>query len=91
MKFGIFFGILLICHANFMESYKILGIFPTMGRSHYITGGALMKGLAAAGHDITVISPFPQDKPVKNFRDISTDGMISLMSSKLSNIKFNKK
>lgn len=69
---------------NVINGYKILGIFPTTGRSHYITGGALMKGLAAAGHEVTVISPFPQDKPVKNFRDINTDGLIELLSSKFA-------
>lgn len=62
------------------NGYKILGIFPTSAPSHYITGSALMKGLAAAGHEVTVISPFPQAKPLKNYRDITVDGIIEIMS-----------
>lgn len=75
--------VLTIGSINQTYGFKILGIFPTMGRSHYITGGALMKGLANAGHEVTVISPFPQNKPLKNFRDITTDGILALMNSKL--------
>lgn len=56
--------------------YNILGIFPTMSRSHYIVGGALMKGLAAAGHNVTVISPFPQKKAISNFRDYAILGIV---------------
>lgn len=50
-----------------------------MAKSHYITGSALMKGLAAAGHEVTVISPFPQTKPLKNFRDIKVQGIVEKM------------
>lgn len=65
------------------NGYKILGIFPTSAPSHYITGSALMKGLAAAGHEVTVISPFPQARPLKNYRDITVDGVIEIMSGKI--------
>lgn len=34
-----------------------------------------MKGLAAAGHNVTVISPYPQTKPLANFRDIPLLGL----------------
>lgn len=71
--------LLLVSNANPINGYKILGIFPTMSPSHYITGGALMKGLAANGHEVTVISTFPQKKPLQNFRDITTNGLLELM------------
>lgn len=51
-------------------SYRILGIFPHAAKSHYIVGDALMKGLAAKGHDVTMISPHKQSKPIKNYRSI---------------------
>ncbi|XP_053677533.1 UDP-glycosyltransferase UGT5-like [Anopheles nili] len=56
------------------DGAKILGIFPTSSRSHYIVGSALMKELARRGHEVTVISPFPQKKPLKNYRDIDVTG-----------------
>lgn len=64
--------------------YNILGIFPTMSKSHYITGGALMRGLAAAGHNVTVISPYPQKKAIPNFRDYEILGIVEAMSRKNS-------
>lgn len=73
--------ILLLC-VTINESYKILGIFHTHSKSHYIAGGALMKGLAEKGHDVTVISPFPQEKPLKNFRDVTILGLHELIDGK---------
>lgn len=64
-------------------TYNILGVFPSPSKSHYIAGGSLMKGLAAAGHNVTVISPFPQSKPLANFRDYEILGVEkTLMSNK---------
>lgn len=41
-----------------------------------------MKALAEKGHDITVISPFPQKEPVKNFRDVTIPSVGRLDDSK---------
>lgn len=41
-----------------------------------------MKGLAAAGHEVTVISPFPQSKPIPNYRDVHVKGIIEVMEGK---------
>lgn len=73
---------ILLCH-GISESYKILGIFHTFSKSHYIAGGALMKGLAAKGHDVTVISAYPQDKPLKNYHDITVLGVDKLIEGNL--------
>lgn len=56
-------------------AYNILGVFPTFSKSHYIAGGALMRGLAADGHNVSVISPFPNEKPIANFRHIPVLGI----------------
>lgn len=53
-----------------VSCYRILGVFPNPAKSHYIVGDALMKGLAAKGHDVTMISAYQQIEPVKNFRAI---------------------
>lgn len=36
------------------SGYNILGIFHTGGKSHYILAAALMKGLAEAGHNVSL-------------------------------------
>lgn len=74
-----FIGIFVSCVALLVASangYKILGIFPTASPSHHITGNALMKGLAAAGHEVTVISPFPHTRPLQNYRAVTLDGVL---------------
>ncbi|XP_075214912.1 UDP-glucosyltransferase 2-like [Lycorma delicatula] len=58
------------CTTTFVESANILAVVPFNGRSHYIVIEALLKGLAAKGHQVTVFSSFPQKKPVKNLTDI---------------------
>lgn len=75
---------LFLVHVSVSESYKILGIFHTHSKSHYIAGGALMKGLAEKGHDVTVISPFPQEKPLANFHDVTVLGIDALIEGKLN-------
>lgn len=53
-----------------VDSAKILSIHPSPSRSHVIIMQSLLKGLAAKGHEVTLISSFPLSKPMKNYRDI---------------------
>jgi glucuronosyltransferase len=46
------------------QAARILGIFPTPSISHQLTFQAIMKALAARGHQVTVISPNPLKVPV---------------------------
>ncbi|XP_023027173.2 UDP-glycosyltransferase UGT5 [Leptinotarsa decemlineata] len=57
---------------------RILGVFPCASPSHYILDNALMRGLAEAGHDVTLISPFTEKDPPKNgsWREIILDGFV---------------
>lgn len=54
--------------------YKILGIFPHSGKSHFDVFEPLMKALARKGHEVTVISHFPLEEPPKNYKDVSLKG-----------------
>lgn len=60
--------------SNGVASYKILGIFHTVSPSHHYVGSALMKGLAADGHQVTIISPFKEKKPIANYTEVHLDG-----------------
>uniref|UniRef100_A0A336LRS6 CSON001689 protein n=1 Tax=Culicoides sonorensis TaxID=179676 RepID=A0A336LRS6_CULSO len=44
------------------DAYKILGVFPTMSKSHYILGSAIMRELAERGNEVTVLTPFQLNK-----------------------------
>jgi len=59
--------------------YSYLMVSHTASKSHHTVGFALAKGLAAAGHEVTLISPFPQKKPVKNLIDVDTPNIITVM------------
>ncbi|XP_070500716.1 uncharacterized protein [Chironomus tepperi] len=61
--------ILLIFTITSSESSRILCIHTSFAKSHVMPMQHLAKELAARGHEITFISPFPLSKPVKNYRD----------------------
>uniref|UniRef100_A0A182MCJ8 UDP-glucuronosyltransferase n=1 Tax=Anopheles culicifacies TaxID=139723 RepID=A0A182MCJ8_9DIPT len=65
-------GLLLLgCSTPPTDAARILGILPSIGRSHYIIGAGLMKALLDAGHDVTVVSPYAmKDAPAGRHRDI---------------------
>lgn len=62
------------------DSAKILVVYPMAGRSHYILGNSLAKGLAEAGHDITMLSPFTEKNPPKkgSWREIELTGFLDI-------------
>nr|CAD7203160.1 unnamed protein product [Timema douglasi] len=59
--------------ATSSQGARILGLFPVPARSHIIVFEPLMKELAARGHQVTVVSAFPLDKPMENYTDIKLD------------------
>ncbi|PSN46987.1 hypothetical protein C0J52_17341 [Blattella germanica] len=61
-----------------MDSYKILGLVHLNSRSHFVMFEALFKGLAAKGHEVYVISHFPQKEQIPNYKDISLAGSVPL-------------
>ncbi|XP_065086148.1 UDP-glycosyltransferase UGT5-like [Ochlerotatus camptorhynchus] len=80
-------AIVLLVLVTFSEGAKILGVLPMGGKSHHIIGAAYMKTLAEAGHEVTVISPFPSKNPPKNYRDIELTGMDNNFDQNMFNFK----
>lgn len=66
---------------SFSESfgYRILGIFPLHVRSHMMMFEQLIKGLARRGHQVDVISSFPQIKPYPNYTDIVIPSLMPII------------
>lgn len=54
---------------------RILGLFPHPGASHFHFFHPVMRGLAEAGHDVTVVSYFPDKNPPKNYKDLPLKGL----------------
>lgn len=53
------------------DAAKILCAFPTPSRAQMAVAGPLFEGLAVRGHKVTVLSSFPREKPLKNYRDVT--------------------
>ncbi|KAG7302056.1 hypothetical protein JYU34_013510 [Plutella xylostella] len=72
------FAIVLLC-LNEVSPLNILGIFPHNGKSHFFVFEPFLRELANRGHNLTVISHFPQKAPLKNYRDISLAGKLAVL------------
>ncbi|KAG5670629.1 hypothetical protein PVAND_000877 [Polypedilum vanderplanki] len=67
---------LILLFVNGILGFKVLGIIPFGSKSHFAIGHSILKSLAEAGHEVTAISPYPLKKPMKNYKDISTEDYI---------------
>nr|XP_032518412.1 uncharacterized protein LOC116770883 [Danaus plexippus plexippus] len=62
---------------------NILAIYPYHGKSHFIVFKVYLQELARRGHNVTVISHFPEVNPSKNYHDISLAGSMQEMEDRL--------
>ncbi|CAK1582726.1 unnamed protein product [Parnassius mnemosyne] len=77
---SLFLTIVLLDSAS---SLNILGIFPYQGKSHFFVHRVYLRELAKRGHNLTVISHFPEKEPPKNYHDISLAGSIKILEDDL--------
>lgn len=50
--------------------YNVLVAIPASYKSHHQFGSDISKGLVAAGHQVTIISPFKQPNSLPNYEEI---------------------
>ncbi|XP_072387613.1 UDP-glycosyltransferase UGT5-like [Diabrotica undecimpunctata] len=62
---AIFSLVLVFCSVSYVSPLKVLGLFPYGAPSHYFLGNELLKGIAEAGHDVTIITVFEEKNPPK--------------------------
>ncbi|XP_059481173.1 UDP-glycosyltransferase UGT5-like [Neocloeon triangulifer] len=62
----------LLVFAGHAECDRILGLFPYPSRSHLSVYSTLTKALAARGHELVVVSPYPLANPPSNYTDVDT-------------------
>lgn len=69
----------LICLISFVfysNGFKVLGVLPFASKSHFAIGHGVVESLLEAGNEVTVISPYPQKNPIKNYTDIDTSSFL---------------
>ncbi|GLH09947.1 Uncharacterized protein GBIM_14958 [Gryllus bimaculatus] len=67
--------IVLLTYISLCSSANILVLFTLASRSVHFWHTPLLSALANKGHNLTVISPDAQKKPIPNLTDIQIDGM----------------
>lgn len=63
------------------SSLHILGLFPHPGVSHFHFFHPIMVGLAEKGHNVTVVSHFPDANAPSNYKDLVIGGQDNLTNS----------
>lgn len=71
--------LLLLCCAT--DGHRILGLFPFPGVSHFHFFHPVMKALAEAGHEVTVVSHFPSKEVIENYNDEPLEGIGDLKNT----------
>lgn len=71
--------LLLLCAVT--HGYKILGLFPHPAISHFQFFQPILRGLAEAGHDVTVVSHFPDKSPLAHYKDLPLHSTQTLMNT----------
>lgn len=66
-----------------VNGLRVLGLFPHPGLSHFHFFHPIMRELAIQGHNVTVVSHFPDANPPANYKDLQLTGM-DLMSNSVS-------
>ena len=72
MYFGsiLLFIAYIFLNTSVSESAKILGIFVIRSRSHHSINQPIVKGLAAKGHEVTIVSHFKSNHSIPNYKEI---------------------
>lgn len=68
-------------------SYNILVLYPYPGKSHFISFVKLFRALAEKGHDVTVVSHYPLNEKILNYRDVEIGGLHDIFKNDLHNLE----
>uniref|UniRef100_A0A1Q3EUI5 UDP-glucuronosyltransferase n=1 Tax=Culex tarsalis TaxID=7177 RepID=A0A1Q3EUI5_CULTA len=75
-RLGIVAVFLLVGLVVPLEGARILGVLPSAGWSHYAIGEGIMKALARAGHDVTVIGAHRWKDAPSNYHAIELKELV---------------
>lgn len=82
----------LLAIATLCNGYKLLVVFPMPSKSHFNLGSALARGLANAGHDVTLLSPYDDNYVPTNgtYRPIVLNEIYENYTSKFHKLVFQR-
>ncbi|XP_026325369.1 uncharacterized protein LOC113234285, partial [Hyposmocoma kahamanoa] len=71
--------LLLLSCLTIAHSYKILCVFPIPSKSHNMLGKGVVHSLLKAGHEITWVTPYEDNKPQKNLKFVYVSDVIKII------------
>lgn len=86
----VFIFCVFLSYLSHSNSSRILAIFPHYGVSHFMMFEPLMVELTNRGHEVVVISRYPQRKPVKNYIDIDVNNDVPMPNNEVPFHAFDK-
>uniref|UniRef100_A0A0C9QQI9 MacB_0 protein n=1 Tax=Fopius arisanus TaxID=64838 RepID=A0A0C9QQI9_9HYME len=75
---------LLIINNENASALRVLAIYPFPGKSHSIGAEHLLEEMTHRGHTVDVVSHFPREKPIPNYRDISLRGLAAVFANSVT-------
>ncbi|XP_055379736.1 UDP-glycosyltransferase UGT5-like [Condylostylus longicornis] len=72
-KLKLWFGLVILIlasYANLGEGARILAVFAFPGKSHFMMTKAIISELTRRGHEITLITAFPINEKLSNYKEI---------------------
>ncbi|XP_013189975.2 UDP-glucosyltransferase 2 [Amyelois transitella] len=72
--------------AHVCDAYKVLVMFPMVGKSHQILAGGVVRALLDAGHEVTQVTPFPDKNLPPNLRQVDISGSVDDQFVKMLNV-----
>ena len=64
-----------------VNGLKVLGIIPFPSKSHFAIGNGIIESLVDAGHEVTVMSPYPQKAKRENYHEIDVSKILEIFES----------
>ncbi|CAG4952911.1 unnamed protein product [Colias eurytheme] len=77
----IIIALLIVVLTQNAISINILAIFPYHGKSHFLVYRIFLQELVKRGHNVTVISHFPEKVTAHNYTDVSLAGSIKILEN----------
>jgi hypothetical protein len=75
---------MLVTGVHISKGGRTLGLFPMSGKSHTAVNIDLVKEFACGGHEMTVVTPFPENKTIPKNKDIVLHANILVAKSFLT-------
>lgn len=75
------FNLVAFLFLNFsirINGLKILGVLPFPSKSHWFIGHEIIKALVDAGHEATVLAPYPLKEPIRNYEEIDISKILKV-------------